>query len=147
MVSQWSCDITAARYWQVELRCHAALCKTPDVAKWLASQLHDKLSWAFAEFLREKVRRQKSRLVVQKLQQRGLLDLPCPSVTRSKFLLTGQHFRPSVDKSITAPRLVSISEDREGERRMELIGEEDEEDDEDESDTDLALTRKLANLR
>ena len=117
---------------KIELRCHAALCSSPEVAKALCVQLHDKLSWAFAEFLREKVRRQNSRLIMQKLSMHGSLDIPCPAVTRSKFLSTGQHFKPSVEKSTTAPKLRVISEDKEGEL-LEEIGEEDEEECEEQS--------------
>lgn len=98
------------------------MCRTPEVAKALSNQLHEKLSLAFAEFLRDKVRRQNSRLVLQKLSQHGSLDAaPQPAAsTRSKFLTTGQNFKPSVARSRGAPKLRSISEDREGERLEQI---------------------------
>jgi len=109
---------------KMELRCHAVICKTEIKAKVMAVQLHEKLSFALKEFMREKTRKQNSRLVLQRtnsLPQSGNV-LP----KRTQFLSTGQNFKPPISKSNTAPRLGAISEDFE--TGDDSIEEEDEED-------------------
>ena len=119
---------------KVELRCHAVLCKTEEKAKAVALQLHEKLTFALTEFMKEKTRRQTSRLALQRTNslpcsKSGISGLPM----RSKFLSTGQHFKPPVDRSPSAPKLGSISEDQEGEviskypLMKDVLEEEDEE--------------------
>ena len=134
---------------KVELRCHAVLCKTEEKAKAMAVLLHDKLSLALSEFLREKTRSQNSRLTLQRTNslpsssshnRMGFAGVPL----RKKMLSTGQNFKPSVDKSSSAPKLGAISEDRE----PEVLGDEkdigdsifDEDIDENEED-DTAIFR------
>lgn len=93
---------------KMELRCHAVLCKTEAKAKVMAVNLHEKLNFALKEFMREKTRRQNSRLTLLRtnsLPQSGEV-LP----KRTLFLSTGQHFKPPISKSNTAPRLGSIDE-------------------------------------
>ncbi len=126
---------------KVELRCHAVLCKTDEKAKVLAVQLHDKLSLALSEFLKEKTRRQNSRLAIQRTNScpssaSGISGVPL----RKMFLNTGHNFKPSVDKSSSAPKLGSITEsideepdpgtmgaleEEEEEEELEELGEED----------------------
>ena len=114
---------------KVELRCHAVLCKTEEKAKAMAVQLHDKLSLALSEFLREKTRSQNSRLTLQRTnslpsstshKKMGFTGVPL----RKKMLSTGQNFKPSVDKSSSAPKLGAISEDMEPEILEEIDEEE-----------------------
>ncbi len=116
---------------KVEQRCHAVLCKTEEKAKAMAVLLHDKLSFALSEFLREKTRSQNSRLTLQRTNSlpsggayggasvAGYKGMPL----RKKMLSTGQNFKPSVEQSNSAPKLGAISEDLE----PEIIIEEDEE--------------------
>ncbi len=108
---------------KVEQRCHAVLCKTEEKAKAMAVLLHDKLSFALSEFLREKTRSQNSRLTLQRTNSlpsggayggsgvAGYKGMPL----RKKMLSTGQNFKPSVEQSNSAPKLGAISEDLEPE--------------------------------
>ncbi|KAK2182311.1 hypothetical protein NP493_360g03007 [Ridgeia piscesae] len=106
---------------KVELRCHAALCSSAAKAKAMAVELHDKLALALSEFVREKARRQTSRLVLQRNVSMPLANMGLP--VRTKFLSTGQNFKPPIQRSRTAPKLCDITEDRE----KELLEEEEEE--------------------
>lgn len=102
---------------KLELRCHAVLCKTEAKAKAMAVQLHEKLKFALKEFMREKTRKQNSRLVLQRtnsVPQSGEL-LP----KRTQLLSTGGKFKPPISKSNTAPRLGAISEDFEQDELLE----------------------------
>ena len=112
------------RKMKMELRCHAVLCKNEAKAKLMALQLHEKLSFALKEFQREKIRKQNSRLVLQRtnsLPKTGGSILPL----RTQLLSTANNFRPPVHKSNTAPKLGAITEDVE---ELELEeGEEDHE--------------------
>ncbi len=124
---------------KVEQRCHAVLCKTEEKAKAMAVLLHDKLSFALSEFLREKTRSQNSRLTLQRTNSlpsaaygAGYTGMPL----RKKMLSTGQNFKPSVEQSNSAPKLGAISEDLEPE-----IMEEDED-----CDATLTLTDSDATL-
>jgi hypothetical protein len=123
---------------KVELRCHAVLCRKEAVAKAMAVQLHDKLTIALNEFMREKSRRQTTRLAIQRANSlptsiSNSSGLP----TRNKFLTLGQNFKPSVERSPGAPKLGAISEDREQEENsLHCLQEEDEEDEEDEDDVE-----------
>ena len=128
---------------KVELRCHAVLCKTDAKAKAMAVQLHDKLAFALSEFMREKCRRQNTRLALQRTN-----SLPVSSSgmnARNKFLSTGQNFKPPVDRSASAPKLGSINEDLEPEEVLEE--EDEEEDDDDDLDEDYMLVMSAARHR
>ena len=106
---------------KVELRCHAAMCSSAPKAKAITVELHDKLSLALSEFVREKARRQTSRLVLQRNVSMPLANIGLP--VRTKFLCTGQNFKPPIQRSRTAPKLCDITEDRE----KELLAEQEEE--------------------
>lgn len=105
---------------KVELRCHAALCSSVAKSKAMAVELHDKLAVSLSEFVREKARRQTSRLVLQRNVSMPLANMGLP--VRTKFLSTGQNFKPPIQRSRTAPKLCDITEDRE----KELLEEEEE---------------------
>lgn len=107
-----------------ELRCHAVLCHKEEVARAMAKTLEERLSIALQEFLREKVLRQKARL--------SLREIPI----RKQLLVKGlANFRPPIERSRSAPKLMAIVEDTEKEEEEERellmrlkIEEEDEED-------------------
>ncbi|KAK6167085.1 hypothetical protein SNE40_021189 [Patella caerulea] len=96
---------------KMELRCHAVLCKTEAKAKAMAVQLHEKLSFALKEFQRDKLRKQNSRLVLQRTNSLPVTGSVLP--LRTQFLSTGTNFKPPISKSNTAPRLGSITETQE----------------------------------
>ena len=98
---------------RVELRCHAALCSSDAKSKAMAVQLHDKLATALREFMRDKSRKQTSRLTMQKTSR--LPGSPTGLPLRTRMLSTGQNFKPPIEKSASAPRLGNISEDPEPE--------------------------------
>lgn len=96
-----------------ELRCHAVLCQKEDQAKRMRVQLEDRLQAALREFLREKVLRQKARLSLTS-------DIP----VRKQLLVKGlANFRPPIERSRSAPKLMAIVEDveREEEEERELL--------------------------
>ncbi|XP_067669847.1 protein FAM43A-like [Haliotis asinina] len=94
---------------KMELRCHAVLCKTELKAKSMALQLHEKLSFALKEFQRDKVRKQNSRLVLQRTNSLPKAGSVLP--LRKQMLSTATNFKPPVSKSTTAPKLGAITED------------------------------------
>lgn len=116
---------------KVELRCHAVLCKSDAVAKAIAVQLHDKLSFVLSEFTKERTRRQRARLAIQRANcaPNGTVGPFNPSNTtavptiRTKFLTVGQNFKPPSDQSAGAPKLGSISEDMEKKMTRTVEGE------------------------
>ncbi|KAK7090686.1 protein FAM43A-like [Littorina saxatilis] len=117
---------------KMELRCHAVLCKSEAKAKAIALQLHEKLSFALKEFQREKLRKQNSRLTLQRTnslpKQGSVLPL------RKQLLSTANNFKPPASKSTGAPKLGAIHEDHEEEeeemrRSLAEVLEEEEEDD------------------
>lgn len=85
---------------KVDLRCHAFLCKTETQAKAVAVGLHSKVQSALKEFKREKTRKQHARKTGNTL-------------TRTKFLQTGQNFKPSVEQTMCAPKQTPIIEEEE----------------------------------
>ncbi|CAD5116469.1 unnamed protein product [Dimorphilus gyrociliatus] len=87
---------------KVDLRCHAFLCKTETQAKAVAVGLHAKVQSALKEFKREKTRKQNAR-------KAGT------SLARTKFLHTGQNFKPSVEQTMCAPKQNPIIEEEEEE--------------------------------
>ncbi|XP_071116475.1 protein FAM43A-like [Haliotis cracherodii] len=94
---------------KMELRCHAVLCKNELKAKSMALQLHEKLSFALKEFQRDKVRKQNSRLVLQRTNSLPKAGSVLP--LRKQMLSTATNFKPPVSKSNTAPKLGAITED------------------------------------
>ncbi|KAH3805160.1 protein FAM43A-like [Dreissena polymorpha] len=114
---------------KLELRCHAVLCKSEAKAKAMAVQLHDKISFALKEFVREKTRKQNSRLTLQRTRSLPMKNSVVP--LRTQMLSTGQNFKPPISKSNTAPRLGAITEDHEQEELESddgILEEEEEED-------------------
>lgn len=105
---------------QPEVRCHAALCKTDVIARTIATQLRDRRATALDEFRREKKRRQNSRLLLSRANSVPI-EATCPGggAVRTKFLKTDQNFRPSIDRTTSAPKLGSIVEGIEEEPSME----------------------------
>ena len=122
---------------KMELRCHAVLCKSVAKAKAMALELHERIKFALSEFVREKSRKQTSRLT---LQRTNSLPMHGHSVVpkRTQMLSTGQNFKPPISRSNTAPRLGAITEDFEEE---DVIHEEDEDEEEEEErdEIDAAL--------
>lgn len=110
-----------AKKMKVEQRCHAVLCKNEGLAKAIAVLLHDKLSFALNEFTREKTRRQRARLTLQRANSVPNGGAANPSISagvppqRTKFLTVGQNFKPPSDQSAGAPKLGAITEDIEEE--------------------------------
>jgi hypothetical protein len=94
-----------------EVRCHAVLCKTEVMAQTISTQLHERLCIALNEFMREKRRRQNARPLTRN-NSLPTGDAGCPGggAVRTKFLNVGQNFRPSIDRSTSAPKLGSITE-------------------------------------
>lgn len=89
-----------------ELRCHAVVCSKESVAKQIACQLQGRLAQALNEFKRDKISRQNARLSLANSVYEN------PSLPRRKILLsTGSHnYRPPLERSKSAPRLMSIEE-------------------------------------
>ncbi|XP_025413887.1 uncharacterized protein LOC112686007 [Sipha flava] len=89
-----------------ELRCHAVVCSKDSVAKQIAGQLQNRLAQALNEFKRDKISRQNARLSLANSVYEN------PSLPRRKILLsTGSHnYRPPLERSKSAPRLMSIEE-------------------------------------
>ncbi|GAB6026268.1 hypothetical protein CHUAL_012476 [Chamberlinius hualienensis] len=89
-----------------ELRCHAVLCAKEDIARRMANQLEDKLTLALQEFKREKICRQNARLSLANSVYAN------PSLPRRKILLsTGSaNYRPPIQRSKSAPKLMAIEE-------------------------------------
>lgn len=130
---------------KLELRCHAVLCKTEAKAKALAVQLHEKLKFALKEFMREKTRKQNSRLVLQRTNSVPQSGEVLPK--RTQILSTGKNFKPPISKSNTAPRLGAISEDFEQDEVLEEdsgsdIDDSDDNKSEQETDKSLMLGKK-----
>lgn len=103
---------------KMELRCHAVLCKSEAKAKAIALQLHEKLSFALKEFQREKLRKQNSRLMLQRTNSLPKSGSVLP--LRKQLLSTATNFKPPSCKSTGAPKLGSISEDHEAEEEYAL---------------------------
>ncbi|XP_049774056.1 protein FAM43A [Schistocerca cancellata] len=114
-----------------ELRCHAVLCSKEAVARRMATQLRARLAQALTEFKRDKVSRQNARLSLANSLYEN------PSLPRRKLLLaTGSHnYRPPLERSKSAPKLMVIEESAE---------EDEDEDDDDEEDDDGCEARHAA---
>ena len=91
----------------------------------MAVQLHDKLTSSLAEFVRDKTRRQNSRLAIQRTNSLPSYATDTSGVPlRRQILSTATNFKPPVDCTNKAPKLGSITEDYE----PEILEEEDEDD-------------------
>lgn len=106
-----------------ELRCHAVLCPKEETARRMAKTLEERLAMALQEFLREKILRQRARL--------SLVEIPI----RKQLLVKGlANFRPPLERSRSAPKLMAIVEDAEKEeeeeqellQRLKIVEEEEE---------------------
>ncbi|XP_030748224.1 uncharacterized protein LOC115876554 [Sitophilus oryzae] len=89
-----------------ELRCHAVLCSSSELAAKIDKELKESLALALAEFKKEKLCKQNARLsLVNSVYEN-------PSMPRRKILLnTGsQNYRPPLERSKSAPKLSSIEE-------------------------------------
>lgn len=97
-----------------ELRCHAVVCSKESVAKQIAGQLQFRLAQALNEFKRDKISRQNARLSLANCVYEN------PSLPRRKILLsTGSHnYRPPLERSKSAPRLMSIEESLEEDEEL-----------------------------
>lgn len=97
-----------------ELRCHAVVCSKESVAKQIACQLQNRLAQALNEFKRDKISRQNARLSLANSVYEN------PSLPRRKILLsTGSHnYRPPLERSKSAPRLMSIEESLEEDEEL-----------------------------
>lgn len=97
-----------------ELRCHAVVCSKESVAKQIAGQLQNRLAQALNEFKRDKISRQNARLSLANSVYEN------PSLPRRKILLsTGSHnYRPPLERSKSAPRLMSIEESLEEDEEL-----------------------------
>jgi hypothetical protein len=93
------------------------------VARTIASQLQEKRAAALDEYRREKKRRQNSRVMLLTRSNSVPSEVTCPGggAIRTKFLVTGQNFRPSIDRSTSAPKLGLIAEGIEEEPFMEDV--------------------------
>ena len=94
-----------------ELRCHAVLCAKESVARQIANQLQARLTQALIEFKRDKISRQNARLSLAN----SVYDNP--SLPRRKILLStgSNNYRPPLERSKSAPKLMSIEESLEEE--------------------------------
>ncbi|XP_075236052.1 uncharacterized protein LOC142333093 [Lycorma delicatula] len=99
-----------------ELRCHAVLCRKESTATRMATQLSSRLQQALTEFKRDKLSRQNARLSLAN----AVYDNP--SLPRRKILLsTGSHnYRPPLERSKSAPKLMSIEESIEEDEEYEI---------------------------
>ncbi|XP_022908112.1 uncharacterized protein [Onthophagus taurus] len=92
-----------------ELRCHAVLCSSSQVARQIEMKLKQSLALALAEFKRDKINRQNARLsLVNSVYEN-------PTMPRRKILLStgGQNYRPPLERSKSAPKLTIIEENLE----------------------------------
>ena len=108
---------------KVELRCHAVMCKSEAKAKLMAVTLHDKLTFALSEFMRDKRKRQNSRIALQKTNSFGSLPSDINSYgtsKRHKLLSNGHKFKPSVEMSSSAPKMGTITESNDEEKEAEV---------------------------
>ncbi|XP_055922171.1 uncharacterized protein LOC129953238 [Eupeodes corollae] len=98
-----------------ELRCHAILCSKEKVVQEICSTLKENLDRALRDFKREKILKQNARLSLANSAYDN------PSLPRRKILLSvgGNNYRPPLERSKSAPKLMAIEE---------AIGEEDGED-------------------
>ncbi|ALC45342.1 CG8312 [Drosophila busckii] len=89
-----------------ELRCHAVLCSKEKIAQDICDTLRDNLESALREFKREKILKQNARLSLAN----AVYDNP--SLPRRKIMLSvgGNNYRPPLERSKSAPKLMAIEE-------------------------------------
>ncbi|BFF89781.1 uncharacterized protein DMAD_08459 [Drosophila madeirensis] len=89
-----------------ELRCHAVLCSKEKIAQDICDTLRDNLDSALREFKREKILKQNARLSLAN----AVYDNP--SLPRRKIMLSvgGNNYRPPLERSKSAPKLMAIEE-------------------------------------
>ncbi|KAK9512809.1 hypothetical protein O3M35_001143 [Rhynocoris fuscipes] len=100
-----------------ELRCHAVLCSKESTARRMASDLSFRLAQALLEFKRDKLNKQNARLSLAN----SVYDNP--TMPRRKILLStgSQNYRPPLERSKSAPKLMSIEESVEEEEEPEAV--------------------------
>uniref|UniRef100_A0A182P510 PID domain-containing protein n=1 Tax=Anopheles epiroticus TaxID=199890 RepID=A0A182P510_9DIPT len=100
-----------------EFRCHAVICSKESIALEISTILKENLAKALREFKRDKLNRQNARLSLAN----SVYDNP--SMPRRKIMLSvgANNYRPPLERSKSAPKLMAIEE---------MIGEEDEEENE-----------------
>lgn len=98
-----------------ELRCHAVLCSKESIARRMAQDLSFRLAQALLEFKRDKLSKQNARLSLAN----AVYDNP--SLPRRKILLStgSQNYRPPLERSKSAPKLMSIEESLEEEEECD----------------------------
>ncbi|KRK03298.1 uncharacterized protein LOC6536392 isoform X2 [Drosophila yakuba] len=89
-----------------ELRCHAVLCSKEKIAQDICDTLRENLESALREFKREKILKQNARLSLAN----AVYDNP--SLPRRKIMLSvgGNNYRPPLERSKSAPKLMAIEE-------------------------------------
>ncbi|XP_068157499.1 uncharacterized protein [Drosophila tropicalis] len=89
-----------------ELRCHAVLCSKEKIAQDICETLKENLESALREFKREKILKQNARLSLAN----AVYDNP--SLPRRKIMLSvgGNNYRPPLERSKSAPKLMAIEE-------------------------------------
>ncbi|XP_030374380.1 uncharacterized protein LOC115623955 isoform X2 [Scaptodrosophila lebanonensis] len=89
-----------------ELRCHAVLCSKEKIAQDISDTLRENLESALREFKREKILKQNARLSLAN----AVYDNP--SLPRRKIMLSvgGNNYRPPLERSKSAPKLMAIEE-------------------------------------
>lgn len=107
-----------------EMRCHAVLCSKESIAQDICNRLRENLEVALREFKREKISKQNARLSLANAVYEN------PSLPRRKILLSvgGNNYRPPLERSKSAPKLMAIEE---------AIGEEDDEDAEETNEPEM----------
>ncbi|KAK1805756.1 hypothetical protein P4O66_001937 [Electrophorus voltai] len=98
----------------VTLRCHAVLVAKPEKAKAMALLLYQTSATALADF-----KRLKRRDDARHQQQQLIGERTIPLVPLRKLLNGPCHYRPPVERSRSAPKLGSITEDSLGEEAEE----------------------------
>lgn len=130
------------RRMKMELRCHAVLCTSEAKAKAMALRLHEKLSSSLKEFLREKLRKQTSRLALERTSSLPKTGAVLP--LRTQLLSTASNFRGTpTSKNNAANKLGAITEDSEEEEMMRVLEEEEEDECEEDVDDILVMRKKF----
>ncbi|XP_059620861.1 uncharacterized protein LOC132264621 [Phlebotomus argentipes] len=90
-----------------ELRCHAVLCSKESIARDISVTLQNNLFKALKEFRQDKIARQNARLSLAN----SVYDNP--TIPRRKMMLSvgGNNYRPPLERSKSAPKLMAIEED------------------------------------
>ncbi|VDO96371.1 unnamed protein product [Soboliphyme baturini] len=98
-----------------ELRCHAVLFSKSGSARVFAQLLRENLLIALKEYKRDRIHRQNSRI------SSAHTGHPSTPLRKQMLSIGGQHFRPPVNRSKSAPRLQCINEATEEELKNEEI--------------------------